>query len=88
MAWADLSPEVQEGLNWAANKVAEYQNPDGTPIYANGRALLDAIATLHGMRFYAAKEATMVALDLIRAKKLRQAANATLAAQVDALPET
>jgi len=80
MAWADLSQAAQEGLNYCASVM---KNPDGTPMYATGRAYMDFIAETNGMEWLGRK---LAAKRAERLAKLEAAANAAIAAQVDALP--
>ena len=78
MAFTDLSASAQEGLAYLANTVLK---GDGTPLYANARAVADAVAEREGAAAYEQK------LAMIRARrqaKLEKPANAALAAQVDA----
>lgn len=77
MAFNDLSPQAQEGLNYAAN-----QHPT---VYTNGRDFMDKNAEALGLQYYQQK---IDARKAARAAKLELAANAALAAQVDAAPST
>lgn len=79
MAFNDLTPQAQEGLEYAAN---QNKRPDGTPYYATGRLFADAQMETIGQDWYARKVA---ARRERRAAKLEDPANAALAAQVDAL---
>ena len=81
MAWNDLPARVQEGLNYQADTV---KDGEGNPLYANGRAVMDALAVREGWAWWGMK---MEARKARRAAKLELAENATLAAQVDALPD-
>lgn len=81
MAFNDLTAAAQEGLNYLADI---NKRPDGTPYYATGRLYADAqMETLGQQGFIQKIEARRAA----RAKKLEDAANAALAATVDALPD-
>lgn len=88
MAFNDLSAPAQEGLNYAANQLThQVTQPDNTvteePIYANGRAYMDAKAEQDGLEWLGRKQAVINAR---RITKLWRASNAAIAAQVDALP--
>lgn len=81
MAFTDLSAQAQEGLAYAATILVD--STTNQP-YPNARAVMDAIAEREGCAFY---EQKLQARRARRLAKLESPAGATLAAQVDALPD-
>ena len=81
MAWNDLAPKVQEGLNFRANRI---KDANGNQQFATGKEYMDFIATTNGLEAYAEKQAVIAAR---RIRLLEKEANAALAAQVDALAD-
>ena len=93
MAFADLSPQAKEGLNWKANRLNAEDKarkgdflPDGiTPrpdLFATGKEYMDFIAERDGCAEYEMK------YKLREAQRLAKlVANSTIASQVDAIPD-
>ena len=79
MAFNDLTPTAQEGLNYAATQI---KDAAGNLQFATGRAYMDYIGEQNGQEWLGKK---IVARRLARQAKIE--ANAALAAQIDALPD-
>ena len=82
MAFADLTPDQREGLNYAAS--VEFVPGSDPPVhFATGREYMDYLGAHDGDLWFGRKVADRKAR---RAAKLEDARNAALAAQVDAAP--
>lgn len=90
MAFNDLTAGAQEGLNFAAQELVDTVTDPitgvvtVTPQYATGRLYSDSVLETKGQEWLAKKQYER---NLRRTSRLNKAANAALAAQVDALSD-
>ena len=80
MAFADLTANARAGLNYAARKILDPIT--GQPKFIDGKAYMDFVGESNGLEWYAKQQAKR---EERRLKALADPANATLAAQIDAV---